>query len=135
MLFSDWNQCYFPVDLAPLTTVGNLPFRRLASSLGADITCSEMALSHSLLSASKEEWSLVRRHPSEKTFGVQIAGGKPGLLARAAEVLAQEIGSGNPNGIDFVDLNCGCPIDIVFQTGAGSARMFHFFTQGSWATM
>ncbi|KAF9518668.1 hypothetical protein BS47DRAFT_1370980 [Hydnum rufescens UP504] len=109
--------------LAPLTTVGNLPFRRLACSLGADITCSEMALSHSLLSGSKEEWSLVRRHPSEKTFGVQIAGGKPGLLTRASEVLAQEIGSGNLNGIDFVDLNCGCPIDIVFQTGAGAALL------------
>jgi tRNA-dihydrouridine synthase 3 len=131
-LFCDWNQHYFPIDLAPLTTVGNLPFRRLASSLGADITCSEMALSHSLLSASKEEWSLVRRHPSERIFGVQVAGGKPGLLARAAEVLAREIGSGNPNGIDFVDLNCGCPIDIVFQTGAGSALKFHRLTQDSW---
>jgi Dihydrouridine synthase (Dus) len=122
---------YLSIDLAPLTTVGNLPFRRLACSLGADITCSEMALSHSLLSGSKEEWSLVRRHPSEKTFGVQIAGGKPGLLTRASEVLAREIGTGNPNGIDFVDLNCGCPIDIVFQTGAGAARRFRFFAQDS----
>jgi len=45
------------------------------------------------------------------------------MLSRTAEVLAKEIGSGNPNGIDFVDVNCGCPIDLVFQIGAGSALL------------
>ncbi|KAJ7061201.1 zinc finger dihydrouridine synthase [Mycena amicta] len=93
--------------LAPLTTVGNLPFRRLCVSYGADITCGEMGLASSFLSGAKEEWSLVRRHPSEHTFG-------------ATEVIAREVG--DAGGIDFIDLNCGCPIDLVFKTGSGSAR-------------
>ncbi|KAH8981918.1 zinc finger dihydrouridine synthase [Lactarius hatsudake] len=105
--------------LGPLTTVGNLPFRRLCVSFGADITCGEMGLATSFLSGSKEEWSLVRRHPSETMFGVQVAGNKPTSLVPTAEVLAKECNG----GIDFVDLNCGCPIDLVFRTGSGSALL------------
>ncbi|KAF7320571.1 tRNA-dihydrouridine(47) synthase [NAD(P)(+)] [Mycena chlorophos] len=107
--------------LAPLTTVGNLPFRRLCVSYGADITCGEMGLATSFLTGSREEWSLVRRHPSERTFGVQIAGSKVGALVGATELLAREIG--DSGGVDFVDLNCGCPIDLVFKSGSGSALL------------
>jgi hypothetical protein len=92
-----------------------------------------VGLASSFLSGSKEEWSLVRRHPSERTFGVQVAGNKPANLVPTAEVLAREC-AGN---IDFVDVNCGCPIDLVFKSGSGSARKFYStfpwlnLTQGS----
>jgi tRNA-dihydrouridine synthase 3 len=102
------------------------PFRRLCVSLGADITCSEMGLATSFLSATTSEWSLVRRHPSEKTFGVQLAGNKPSSLVPAAEVIAKEFGEEGSGKVDFVDLNCGCPIDMVFNSGSGSARTLPF---------
>ena len=81
----------------------------------------KVGLATSFLAGSKEEWSLVRRHPSEWIFGVQLAGNKPVTLVPAAEAIARECG---PN-IDFVDLNCGCPIDLVFKSGSGSAREFY----------
>lgn len=79
-----------------------------------------VGLATSILSGSKEEWSLVRRHPSETMFGVQVAGSKPATLIPTAEVIARECGG----SIDFMDLNCGCPIDLVYRTGSGSARTF-----------
>ncbi|KAG1763776.1 hypothetical protein EDD22DRAFT_979262 [Suillus occidentalis] len=114
----DWSGKSY---LAPLTTVGNLPFRRLCMTLGADITCGEMGLATSFLSASASEFSLVRRHPSESIFGAQVAGNKPSTLVPTAEVLGREFG--DAGGIDFVDVNCGCPIDLVFKSGSGSASL------------
>lgn len=104
--------------LAPLTTVGNLPFRRVCVEYGADITCGEMGLAHEYMIGNKSEWSLVRRHPSERTFGVQLCGSRPQTLVASTEILVREC----PD-LDFIDVNLGCPIDLVVKKGAGSALL------------
>jgi tRNA-dihydrouridine synthase 3 len=105
--------------LSPLTTVGNLPYRRLMKSMGADITYSEMALSLPLLQGSKSEWALPRAHSSELGgFGVQIAGAKYWQATKAAEAIAKLA----PESSE-INLNCGCPIDLLYRQGAGSALL------------
>jgi len=103
--------------LAPLTTVGNLPFRRICKEFGADITCSEMVLSSSLLQGHNQEWALTKRHETEDIFGVQICGNNPYMLTKSAQVLQENI------DMDFLDLNLGCPIDQIYKQGAGSGLL------------
>ena len=105
--------------LSPLTTVGNLPFRRLMKQLGCDVTYSEMALSVPLIQGTNSEWALPKAHVSERGgYGVQVACSKPWQAAKAAEALVS-----NCSSLSEINLNAGCPIDLLYRQGAGSALL------------
>merc|ERR1719461_2478203 len=104
--------------LAPLTTVGNLPFRRLCVQLQCDITCGEMAMGDNLLRGAGNEWALLRRHHTEKLFGTQIATNKIDRVLRTGAIVEKYM-----DNIDFIDLNCGCPLDPVCNRGSGAGLM------------
>jgi tRNA-dihydrouridine synthase 3 len=104
------------VVLAPLTVGGNLPFRRLCSELGAGVTVGEMAVVRKLLRGHTGEFALLKGHPDERFFGVQIADKSPDCLAEGARLAESR-------GARFVDINCGCPINLITGRGMGASLL------------
>ena len=91
-----------------------------------------MALSQTLLQGNRNEWALTRAHPTETYlhsgpsnahYGIQIAGGKVPAVVKTTELLASLCRENGRPTIDTIDLNCGCPLDMVFKAGAGSALL------------
>lgn len=105
-----------PVVLAPLTRGGNLPFRRLCVDFGARVTLSEMAYAGPLLRRVRKELALLKRHPSEAGFGVQLAASNPDQAVEAGLVAAEA-------GATFLDLNAGCPIHEAVRKGMGACLL------------
>lgn len=140
-LASEKRRIYFGPEtpvLAPLTTQGNLPFRRMCVEFGAQLTYSEMAMTLPLIQGQKSEWALMKAHESEISpprytptsivqgyenskdlkFGTQVSANKPWQALKAAEILQRLL----PH-LRVIDLNCGCPIELVYRSGAGSALL------------
>lgn len=100
--------------MAPMTKGSNLPYRRLCVELGASITVSEMTLARRLKQKRNSEFALIRRFAGEPCFGVQLATNSPDEAEWAAALVAAR-------GVDFVDMNFGCPIDYFTRKGLGAA--------------
>jgi tRNA-dihydrouridine synthase 3 len=102
--------------MAPMTRGTDLPFRLLAYEWGATVCLGEMAYAHRTGGRDRGDLPLLRRHPDESIFGVQLAGKIPEVMAEAAKVAEGQ-------GADFVDVNLGCPIDEVTRRGFGASLL------------
>ncbi len=103
--------------LAPLAGYTDLPFRTLAKEYGADVTVSEMISANALKYYSQRTFKMVEKAPTETPYIVQIAGGDPKVIREAVEIL------NDIEGIDGIDLNCGCPVPKVVSQNSGSALL------------
>lgn len=102
------------VVLAPLAGYTDLPFRSVVKKFGADITISEMISSNALVYKSQKTLKMIEKSPNEDPYIVQIAGNNADLVKEAVLIL------NDIDGIDGIDLNCGCPAPKVFSHGSGS---------------
>ncbi len=103
--------------LAPLAGFTDLPFREVVKKFGADVTISEMISSNALVYASKKTYKMVQKADNETPYIVQIAGNDPKIIKEAVLIL------NDMEGIDGIDLNCGCPVPKVVKQGSGSALL------------
>jgi tRNA-dihydrouridine synthase B len=103
--------------LAPLAGFTDLPFRSVVKKFGADFTVSEMISSNALAFKSKKTLKMLEKSERETPYSVQIAGSDQIIIQKAVELLnAQE-------GIDIIDLNCGCPAPKIVNNLQGSSLL------------
>jgi len=99
--------------LAPMAGITDLPQRLIAREYGASLCFTEMVSAHGLARNGRKSFELLRSAPEDKPLGIQLFGEDPDLLAEAARAV-EEYG-------DLIDINMGCPVKKVVNSGAGSA--------------
>ena len=105
-----------PVFLAPMAGVTDWAYRTVCAELGAGVTVTEMVSSRALVYQDKKSRKLLRKNEGS-ICGAQIFGNDPEIMAEGAR-LALEI-----SGCDFIDINMGCPMPKIAQSGDGCGLM------------
>ncbi|MCR5505832.1 MAG: tRNA-dihydrouridine synthase family protein [Bacilli bacterium] len=106
------------VLLAPMAGITNNGYREFMIPFGVDLCVTEMVSDMGLIYGNKETKEYVTFKHSDCPTGVQLFGHDPECIKKAAEIALNL----NPD-IDFFDVNMGCPVPKVTNTGAGSALM------------
>ena len=105
-----------PIALGPMAGVTDWAFRTVCADLGANITVTEMVSSRALVYKDKKSAGLLKKNEGS-LCGAQIFGNDPAIMAEAA-MLALEI-----SGCDFLDINMGCPMPKIANSGDGCGLM------------
>ena len=105
-----------PVALGPMAGVTDWAFRNICAELGAELTVTEMVSSRALVYKDKKSAALLRK-TAGGVCGAQIFGNDPAIMAEGAR-LAMEI-----SGCDFLDINMGCPMPKIANSGDGCGLM------------
>ena len=103
--------------LAPMAGITDLPFRTICRENGAALVCMEMVSAKALWFEDKKTASLLETSGDERPVSAQIFGSEPECMAFAAKK-AIEI-----SGADLLDINMGCPVGKIANSGDGSGLM------------
>lgn len=106
-----------PLFLAPLAGFSDLPLREVVKSFGCDVTISEMISANALVYDSDKSIQMLQKSENETPYIVQIAGNDLNNIKKAVEIINKF------DGIDGIDLNCGCPVPKVIRQESGSALL------------
>jgi nifR3 family TIM-barrel protein len=102
--------------MAPMTGVTDLPFRMLASRLGAAYVATEMVAAAELARARPD---VVRRAAVGEGLPLTVIQ----LVGRDPDAMAEGCRMAEAAGADIIDLNFGCPAKEVTGAASGSALM------------
>ncbi|HEX8407696.1 MAG TPA: tRNA dihydrouridine synthase DusB [Thermoanaerobaculia bacterium] len=109
-----------PLALAPMAEVTDTYYRSLIKELGGvGLVVSEFISAEGLTRKNDRSHQMLAFNENERPVAIQIYGGDPERMDDAAAIVEAE-------GVDIVDVNMGCPVKKVVNSGAGSALLKDF---------
>src|SRR5437016_59504 len=109
-----------PLALAPMAEVTDTYYRSLVKELGgAGLVVSEFISAEGLTRDNVRTKQMLKFDEKERPVAIQIYGGDPDRMDDAAAIVEAA-------GVDIVDVNMGCPVRKVVNSGAGSALLKDF---------
>ena len=106
------------VVLAPMAGFTFRSYREFMANFGFGVCVTEMVSDMGLFYGNEETKTYIDFKKGNYLTGVQLFGHDPIYLKKAAEIAL----NANPD-IDFFDVNMGCPVPKVVDSGSGSALM------------
>jgi tRNA-dihydrouridine synthase B len=106
----------FPVMLAPMAGVSDLPFRLINRSFGASLAFTEMIDVRAISHRDKRTRKMLMSSPEDRPLGVQLLSADEKYLAGALDVLTE-------HNFDLLDFNAACPTPKVTRKGKGAALL------------
>ena len=106
-----------PLALAPMAGVTDASFRAICREQGAGLTCTEMVSAKALCFQDKKSVPLLKLGEGEHPAAAQIFGSDPVCMEEGAAIAAEI------SGADIIDINMGCPVPKVANSGDGSGLM------------
>jgi tRNA-dihydrouridine synthase B len=109
-----------PLALAPMAEVTDTYYRSLIKELGGvGLVVSEFISAEGLTRKNDRSHQMLAFEENERPVAIQIYGGDPERMDDAAAIVEAQ-------GVDIVDVNMGCPVRKVVNSGAGSALLKDF---------
>ncbi len=111
-----WKKLEKPFSvLAPMAGVTDFAFRQILAEIAKpDVIYTEMVTTEGLYAKGEAEYALQMKYgENERLIVAQIFGSDPKKIEAAARIAEER-------GFDGVDINMGCPQDIVVRQGAGA---------------
>ena len=103
--------------LGPMAGVTDLAFRTICREQGAGLTCTEMVSAKALCYQDRKTIPLLQMGEDEHPAAAQIFGSDPACMEEGAAI-AHEV-----SGADLIDINMGCPVPKIANSGDGSGLM------------
>ena len=105
-----------PFVIAPMAGITDHSFRTFIRRLNSSVVVSELISANGLEYNNERTHEMMGYDEEQRPVGLQIFGEDPEVIARSAQIIESR-------GVDFVDLNFGCPVPKVTKKGAGSAML------------